>query len=282
MRALLLLLLLGAAPATGAPNRIVSLNLCADQYLIALANPRQIAALTRFSPDPQMSAAARRAAQLPQSRGSAEDLLALRPDLVLTAPGPQRETARAIAARGVATLNVDFADSYADIVAQTRQVAAAVGHPARGEALVRRMDAALANIPAHAGGGRVAAYYQRRGYLTGTGTLVDELLRRVGLVNLAAKLGKPALARVSLEEMALAQPDFLIVETATNRIVDQGTEMLHHPLLARIPRLRVPEAWTVCGGPAYVLAAASLARQLRRYPGRYRRSTWPTRSSGSK
>lgn len=263
MRALLALLLLGTAQPPRAPQRIVSLNLCADQYLVALADPQQIAALTRFSRDPLMSAAARQAARLPWSKGSAEDVLALRPDLVLTAPGPQHETARAIAAQNVATVNVDFADSYADIVAQTRQVAAAVGHPERGETLVRRMDAALARIPRAAGRGRVAAYYQRRGYLTGTGTLVDELLRRIGLVNLAAKLGKPELARVSLEEMALARPDYLIVETATDRVVDQGTEMLHHPLLARIPRLRVPEAWTVCGGPAYVLAAGSLARQLR-------------------
>lgn len=263
MRALLALLLIGAAPAPRAPQRIVSLNLCADQYLVALADPRQIAALTRFARDPLMSAVARQARRSPVSKGSAEDVLALRPDLVLTAPGPQRETARAIAAQNVVTVNIDFADSYADIVAQTRQVASAVGHPERGAALIRRMDAALTRIPRDAGRGRVAAYYQRRGYLTGAGTLVDELLRRIGLVNLAAKLGKPALARVSLEEMALARPDFLIVETATDRVVDQGTEMLHHPLLARIPRLRVPEAWTVCGGPAYVLAAQSLARQLR-------------------
>jgi iron complex transport system substrate-binding protein len=45
-------------------------------------------------------------------------------------------------------------------------------------------------------------------------------------------------------------------------VIDQGTEMLHHPLLRTIPRIDIPQAWTVCGGPAYVLAARSLARQL--------------------
>jgi iron complex transport system substrate-binding protein len=263
LSALLALVLLGAAPAPRVPQRIVSLNLCADQYLIALADPAQIAALTRFARDPQLSAGAAAAIHLPVSRGSAEDVLALRPDLLVIAPGPQRETARAIAGRAIPTLTVDFADDYADIVAQTRAVATAIGHPARGEALVRRMDAALADLPRGAGRGRVAAYYQRRGYLTGTGTLVDDLLRRTGLVNLAARLGKPALARVSLEEIAQARPDYLVVETATDRIVDQGSEMLHHPILRTTPRLRVPEAWTVCGGPAYVRAAASLTRQLR-------------------
>ena len=100
------------------------------------------------------------------------------------------------------------------------------------------MDRDLAAIPSYVGRGATAAYYQRRGFLTGTGTLIDDLMTRVGLRNLATVLGKPSLARVGLEEMALARPGYLIVETATDRVADQGTEMLHHPLLASIPRLR--------------------------------------------
>jgi iron complex transport system substrate-binding protein len=87
-------------------------------------------------------------------------------------------------------------------------------------------------------------------------------MTRVGLVNLATRLGKPSLSQLSLEEMAAAHPDYLIVESASDRVVDQGTEMLHHPAIKDIPRLRIPQAWTVCGGPAYVLAAQSLARQI--------------------
>jgi iron complex transport system substrate-binding protein len=125
------------------------------------------------------------------------------------------------------------------------------------------MNAQLGTVSTGAGRGRTAAYYQRRGYLTGAGTLVDELLRHVGLRNLAASLGKPALSRIGLEELTRAQPDYLVVETETDRISDQGTEMLHHPVLASIPRIRLPQSWTVCGGPAYVRAARSIAAQLR-------------------
>ena len=253
--------MLAAVGATSAPRRIVSLDLCADQLLVALADPGQIAALTPLSRDRAMSAVAARARRLPIARGGAEDLLALQPDLVLASPwGGQG----ALAAAGghVRTVDLPAAGSYGQIRDQVRQVAVAVGHPERGTALIARMDAALAAIPRlkHPA---VAAYYQRRGYMTGTGTLVDELMRRVGLVNLATRLGRPALSRVSLEEMVAARPDYLIVETGTDRVDDEGSAMLHHPALAGIPRLRLPEAWTVCGGPAYVLAAESLARQLR-------------------
>ena len=98
--------------------------------------------------------------------------------------------------------------------------------------------------------------------MTGTGTLIDEVMARAGLVNLAAKLGKPALSQVTLEEMVAARPDFLIVESATDTVRDQGTEMLHHPALAGIPRISIPQAWTVCGSPAYVRAVRGIAEQL--------------------
>jgi len=268
-RRLLTILIIAAAGASAAaaaprpPARIVSLNLCADQYLLALADPAQIVALTRFARDPNMSAAASAARSMPVSRGSAEDVLMLRPDLVIASPFRRQTVTAVLAGRNVATLDLPPADSYAAIVTQVRQVAAAIGHRDRGETLIRRMDTALARLPRAPGGGRTAAYYQRRGFLTGTGTLVDELMQRLGLANLATRLGKPALSQLSLEQMALARPDYLVVESATDRVTDQGTEMLHHPILDGIPRLRIPEAWTVCGGPAYVLAAQSLAAQLR-------------------
>jgi iron complex transport system substrate-binding protein len=257
-----LLALTGATLPPARPRRIVSLNLCADQYLLALADRSQIAALTRFARDPEMSAAAAQARAVPTTRGGGEDVLSLRPDLVVAAP----YRLASLPDRHVATLGLEPANSYAEIAAQVRAVAAAVGHRDRGEALIARMDRDLATIPRHVGHGATAAYYQRRGFLTGTGTLIDDLMTRVGLRNLATVLGKPSLARVGLEEMALARPGYLIVETATDRVADQGTEMLHHPLLASIPRLRLPQAWTVCGGPAYVRAARSLAMQLRRRP----------------
>jgi iron complex transport system substrate-binding protein len=253
-----------AAPAAAPPRKIVSLNLCADQYLLALADPGQIAALTEFARDPEVSAAATAARTIRTTKGAAEDVVALDPDLLITTPGRRVDSMAALAGQHYRTLELPNADSYADIVAQIREVAAAVGHRDRGEALIGRMNAALARLPRRAPHG-VAAYYQRRGYLTGTGTLVDDLMKRVGLTNLAAKLGRPALSQLSLEQIVAAHPDYLIVEQSTDRVTDLGTEMLHHPALADIPRLELPQAWTVCGGPAYVLAARSLSEQLARH-----------------
>ena len=240
------------------PQRIVSTNLCADQLVAVLADPGQIAGLGRYARDPNMSAAADVAQHLPVFGGAAEQLIAARPDLVVGMPASTAPGLAGLEPGSYRTLDVAFVTDYAGIVSAVRQVARAVGHPARGEALIAAMDADLARLP-HASRPAVAAYYQRRGFLTGSGTLVDDVIRRAGVENLATRLNKPALSQMSLEEMAAAQPDFLIVESATDQVRDQGVAMLHHPALDGIPRIRMPEAWTVCGGPAYVKAVRAVA-----------------------
>lgn len=246
------------------PHRIVSLNLCADQLVLALADRGQIAGLTRNAANTEMSGEASKARGLRIMGTSAEEILELRPDLIVGMPVRRNAAIAAIKDRSYRTLDLKTAETLPEIYASIRQAAAAVGHPERGEALVARMTRDLAAIP-RIGRGKVAVYYQRRGYMTGTGTLIDDLMQRMGFVNLAARLGRPALSQVSLEEMAAARPDYIIVESATDRVTDLGTEMLHHPALRGIPRISIPQAWTVCGSPAYVLAARGMAEQVARH-----------------
>ncbi|QCB54173.1 ABC transporter substrate-binding protein [Sphingopyxis sp. PAMC25046] len=252
------------APAV--PQRIVSINLCADQLVLALADRGQIAGLTKNATDVEMSGEAVKAAGLPLLSNSAEQILAIEPDLIVGMPASRSAALRALPQQDYPLLDLDTANTLEEIYTSIRQTAVAVGHPERGSALIARMQGELAGLP-KPGKGRVAAYYQRRGYMTGTGTLIDELMGRVGLVNLAGKLGKPPLSQLSLEEMVAAEPDFLIVESATDVVTDQGSEMLHHPAIKDIPRISIPQAWTVCGSPAYTQAARSMTAQIARIDG---------------
>ncbi len=255
------------AKAPAVPQRIVSINLCADQLVLALADRSQISGLTHNATDTEMSGEAAKARGLPLLSNSAEQILAIEPDLIVGMPASRSAALRALPEQSYPLLDLDTANTLDEIYTSIRQTAVAVGHPERGTALIARMQSELAGLP-KPGKGRVAAYYQRRGYMTGTGTLIDELMARVGLVNLAGKLGKPPLSQLSLEEMVAAQPDYLIVESATDKVTDQGSEMLHHPALKDIPRISVPQAWTVCGSPAYTQAARSMAGQIARVEGK--------------
>ncbi|MDO9362682.1 MAG: ABC transporter substrate-binding protein [Sphingopyxis sp.] len=256
-----------AVKAPAVPQRIVSINLCADQLVLALADRGQIAGLTHNATDAEMSGEAAKARGLRLLSNSAEQILAIEPDLIVGMPASRSAALRALPEQDYPLLDLATANTLDEIYTSIDETAEAVGHPERGTALVARMQRELAGLP-KPGRGRVAAYYQRRGYMTGTGTLIDELMTRVGLVNLASKLGKPPLSQLSLEEMVAAQPDFLIVESATDKVTDQGSEMLHHPALKDIPRISIPQAWTVCGSPAYTTAARSIVEQIARLEGK--------------
>lgn len=244
------------------PAPVVSLNLCADQLLLALADRRQIGAVTVFAADPGMSPAAAAARGLATTRGTAEELLTLRPALVLAAP----YQVAGVRARlpGVRVVAVPEANDARQIAANVGVVAAAIGHADRARPIVASLRAALP--PVAAAKGPVVAHYQRGGYLTGTGTLVDDLIRRAGMRNLAAVLHRPPLARLSLEAIIAARPDYLLIETR-GAGGDRGAALLDHPALARAfpaaRRLTLDGALTLCGGPAYPRAVAALIAQIR-------------------
>lgn len=267
----LLLLATAAQAETGRPQRIVSMNLCADQYLMVLADRDQVAALTHYARDPALSDKAVEAQSWPVSTGSAEEVLLLQPDLVIASPFRRKETRALLAPFGFPTLEIRPARSFDEIVAQTRQIAAAIGQTARGEQLVAAMQADMdmtAPGSATAGARPEAVHYQRRGFVTGTETLLDEIMAQAGLDNLAARLGKRYIGRVGLEEIVAAAPDHLLLSQGNDRPADQGTELLLHPVLLemqpRDSRLFLPQAATVCGGPSYGPAVRALRDQVRR------------------
>ena len=266
--ALILLACGGAATAAPAPrpSRIVSLNTCADQYLIALADKNQVAALTRFARDPSLSFYADAARAYPVSGGQAEEVLALRPDLIITTPYRHLDNLALLTGK-VRVLDLDTANTFDDVVRQTRLVADAIGQPARGEALIRAMQAQVAAAGQRPVGG-VAAHYQRGGYLTGPGTLMDDLMRRAGLLNLARRLNGGEIGRLSLEQIVQQRPDFLILTDGDAPGQDEGDLVLDHPALIRaVPaarRLRVPSALIVCGGPSYPAALQRLQAEADR------------------
>ena len=52
-----------------APQKIVSLNLCTDQLLMLLADPNQIASISKIVDDPNVSFLAEKSTELKKNRG---------------------------------------------------------------------------------------------------------------------------------------------------------------------------------------------------------------------
>jgi iron complex transport system substrate-binding protein len=256
------------ASSQAAPQRIVSLNLCADQYLIALADPGQIAALTSLSQDPEFSYFADKAAAFHAIQGLAEEVLRLDPDLLITNPWGASQTLALLRDFDIPTLHLDYVTSYEGILAETRLIAKAIGQEARGEALIRSMSATLEDAALARDGAPMpsAVPFQRRGFTTGSETLLDEALRRAGLRNFSAERGRIDVGRIGLEDIVSGRPDFLLLQEPISASEDLGTELLTHPVLTRLypesRRLYLPQALIGCGGPSFPAAVDHLRAQL--------------------
>jgi len=263
--ALVLAFAASAQAAALRPQRIVSLNACADEYLIALADKDQVAALTQYARDPGLSFYSDRARTYPYTQGQAEAVLMLHPDLVIASPYRRADSLALLKGR-VKILDLKPTTNFAEVVDETRMVATAIGQPARGEALIRSMQARVAAAGRRPLGG-VAAHYQRGGFINGPGSLMDDLMTRAGLINLASRQGG-SLGRMSLEQIVYAHPDFLIFTEGASVGQDEGNLSLDHPALARaVPearRLHIPSSMTVCGGPSYPEALERLQAEARR------------------
>ncbi len=247
MKILLALLCLWSGPASAA--RIVSLNLCTDQYLLLLA-PDKAAGVTFLARDPELSVVVAQAAEVPTVRADAESVLRLKPDLVLATPWSAQGTLALLERRGIHVERFPLAQSFVEIRDQTLKIAALLGANERADALLELMDRNLAVHPTRS---IRALALAPRGYTSGPGSFTDVVLRAAGLVN--ASTGR----QMSLEAI-LADPPDLLVMARDPAFPSLATDFLRHPALAQIPRRQIPPALLTCAGPWSARAVSLLAQ----------------------
>ena len=256
-----------SAGASAAP-RIVSMNICTDQLLLAIANPAQIMGLSRFSGNP-MQWAGEQARKFPILSGGAEDILLLKPDVVAASDFDKRSTRELLKANGQNLVEFPIPRTLDDVRAQIRQMGDLAGHPDRAAAEIARLDAAISGAKQAAAGKKFRMLpLSRRGWVPGRDSFVGAILAEAGLVSAAGELGIGFGGFVSMEEIIRLKPDFLVVSDAGERAEDDGRAFLLHPALERFyprsKRIVIPERMTECGGVYLADALNALSAELKR------------------
>ncbi|WP_213772178.1 ABC transporter substrate-binding protein [Bradyrhizobium sp. dw_78] len=258
---------LSAARAEGLP-RIVSMNACTDQLLIALADPGQILGISRFARDAWQS----RMGGDPRDYrvlSGAEEVLVLRPDIVVASLFDRRTTRELLKAKGFHLEEFGVPNSLDEVKDQIRRMEDIVGHPDRAAAEIARLDQALARARQAMSGKHYSVLpLQRRGWVTGSDSLLGSLLSEVGLSNAAGELGVTSGGYATLEAIVNARPDFIVVSEAGDHAPDEGSAFLLHPALERFypasKRIVIPDRLAVCGGVLLADALDRLVTELER------------------
>jgi iron complex transport system substrate-binding protein len=242
---------------------VASINLCADQLVLALADTAQIRTVSWLSADPEESLFAAAARQHELNYGSAEELLRFDPDVVVA--GAYTNTfARSLLARlGYRVVALEPETSVTEIERNVRVVAAAVGHPERGATWVAaiRADAATldARRPAHA---PAAVVVRPGGFTVGRHSLADDLMTLAGVRNVAAEQGLDRWGSLSMESLLRSAPELIVLTGYRLAQPSLANAVLEHPALTRLRAERrtttISSAYWSCGLPQSLRSATLL------------------------
>jgi iron complex transport system substrate-binding protein len=241
------------------PTRIVSLDLCADQFVLKFVEPARILGV---SPDAVKDFSAMREAAigLPVVRPLAEDVLVLKPDLVVRSYGGGPGAAEFFRRAGVPVLEVGWASDIDGVLTNVERMAQGLGAGEVGRAVAENARARLAAVgqdqdPA------TALYVTPAGVTTGTGTLIHEMILAAGLSNAETRAGWHP---IPLERLAYERPD-LMVMADFGRLTgspDAWTPA-RHPVAQRQlsagKSVVLPGAWTGCASWFLVDAVEAMA-----------------------
>lgn len=240
--------------AASAAIRVASLNMCADEYLLLLAKPGEIASVSRLSRDPADSSLWKLGQRYPGNRGDLESALNSRPNLVLTMGGGGRSTTAIARRMRLRTVDLPFPMSVNDVARNLSTVAAALGEPRRAEPWQLRLSGLRRTRLAQ----QDTIFLGAGGNSVGAQSVEAEWMSLAGLKQRALPGG-----RAGLELLAIRPPAILLRSTYRRSERSIGQTWLEHPL-ARPQSSHILEVdgrpWT-CAGPL-MLAEVERLRKL--------------------
>jgi iron complex transport system substrate-binding protein len=260
-----------AVRADAFPTRVVSMNVCTDQLAMLVARPGQLYSVSYLARDAGTSAMVEEAGAYSVNHGLAEEIFLMKPDLVLAGTYTTRTTVSLLRRLGFRVEEFPPEASFEEVRANIKRMGELLGNSGRAKALVASMDAEIAALAA-AGTPRLrTALTFANSYTSGSGTLVSEVVKHAGLVNIAETVGIAGTARLPLELLVLSNPELMAggrSEVEGPALADQNFD---HPayraLAAATAEAPLENRLTVCGGPFTLEAARALQDAARRAKG---------------
>lgn len=249
------------------PVRVMSMNQCADQIVLALLPPERIVSVTWLAHNPDGSLMYREARRVGVNHGLSEEVVRQHPDLVVAGAYTTPATRGLLKRLGYPLIEVDHADSFADVRRITRQVAAAVGEEARGEELIARMDRQLADLARDPGPELRVAAWDGAGFNAGNGSLYDAVLTAAGATNVANEPPASHYGKPDTEVLLLTAPALLVKGEGIGRKPGLRDNVERHRVVRQFwdgeRTMTIRQAYYVCGTPLIAEAAIQLRAELR-------------------
>jgi len=245
------------------PAKVMSLNACADQLLVSLGEVDQIDSLTYYAKDKTTSPIRNAAASYPTNHMLPEEIINRTPDLILAGPYVRDATTKVIGSLGIKTEHFGVPVSIAEAKEMVNQAGIALHRNEKARRLNREIDDATSQSSATP---ITALVYYENGYSAGANTLIDEVMTRSGLKNMATIYGVGNWGHVDLEQIIANPPQILILPKDVDHW--RSNPMRNHESLGSRLGMKIaylPDNLGYCGGEVVI----GLANELKRIRGNY-------------
>ncbi len=253
-------------------GEVVSTSLCADAYVLAIANPQNIKALSWQSGGPLSQGNA-------GSKGNAkawmdpEILLSLSPAHFVLGPGDGIKATNWAAAHGAKIHQIGWQNDFDGIALELARLGTFLG---RQETAAQRTGAlrhALQTLKvrrqsrAHAHGRDLRVLYLTPTLGTaGKGTFIDAAIHVAGGINVAGEMGITGWGQIPVERLAHVKVDLLLTSFFTDGPPSVHQFRVHHPLVQNLRNAVMEQnisgrLW-ICAGPNLIHAARQIADGL--------------------
>jgi len=260
-----------SAEQTVALPTIVSTHLCADRLALSLAAPEQILSLSYKSRDPLRFRHASQALAYPANRGSSEEIIQFKPDIVLASRRwrnhPQQQQ---FALLDIRVVVVPLSNSWREVFANTQWLADQIEQSERGHALIsdvrHRLQVLQQSVTTKGEPAPSLLYLRPNGGSSGEGTYIDMLIRALGFRNHAVTLGLKGWSQLALETIVMHPPDYFLLSGHVRDSTRGNSRLSRHPLLQQLldkqTVLTLPSDTGYCADWQIIETAEYLAGQL--------------------
>ena len=196
------------------PERVVTLNPSATQTLWELGARDRVVGISEYGT--YLNGTEGKTVVNTGSGGVAvEEIVALRPDLVLAPGTVGNETVENLRAKGPTVLAVETPNDIDGVGTKTRLLGRAVGSCDAAERTNAWMRANVDGVrEATRDADRPRAMYLFHGYTVGRGTFIHDVLTAAGLENVMATAGVSGYGQVNREVVRNRTPEWIVVNDA--------------------------------------------------------------------
>jgi len=230
--------------------KAVSLDFCADQYLLALADPAQILAVSKYAKD-KNSFYRDRAAGLKQYGGTIEEILMMNPDVVLGTDWSFM-IQPALKNYGIDTDTPQYGYKTDILLKNLIYFGKILHRNQQAEKIRSDYIARLSRLEKLPKSDIKAAYITPSGFTGGTGTYIDNIIKLAGFKSLAEENGTTSWQPLSLEKLIMNPPDLIVTSFFDQSDVEVSHwSLTRHPeiqkIMAQIPTVSIPSDMISCG-----------------------------------